>query len=1013
MQTAEFRSFETRGTRIAKGCCDLMQDSAPRRGLKQMNAAKIHAAMVRVAKERCIPFWQTFRTIALNRGSVKVARTKETLPSGEQKEPSNIQPTQELLSLKETPKPAPPAVPEPAPAPAPKPTPSKTQPLLPPNTPVAVLTLDEHGQILTARDACAAVLGWDCATLPGQNVRDLLKGGLDNEVGQFLDRHRAGKNPAGTTSLHVTARRKDGTEFSALVTAVTWGWDTTVLVNGETARLTWTAAFRDLSEPKSPPVPVQQQNPKTVKLLPQFCTAPKPEPPPEKAPEVRTSDSLWDDQLEGAKPPAKPLVVEPPPTENSKRFDEDLAILRQERDELVAKLSSEQLAAGEMKYRLEELEKHLAKASHDLEHVKSELSQQFETELLKVRQERDELNGKMTSEQLVAAELNYRLQELQNQCGAAATDLEHVRGEVANREQAETELRGQLTTAQEAAYYMEIALKEEVSRREKLSERLQNLSNNLRQEQAERSKRFEQEMTTLRQERDELTAKFTTEQREATDSARRAEELESRLSRNAAEFERAKTELEKQFAERSAIREQLDTAVVAKKELEGANKRFEEELANLRREQDELHNKLVEEQKVAVESKERAKAVESRLGRNAADADRIKVELEKQEAERERTEAEWREQLDSVQALRARLELSLTEAKDRIKRLEIELSDLREERNDLKGQLVDGEEVVANSTRKADDLQTRLDKNVTELDQLKAALAKQTSERERAQTEWREQLEAAQALGTRLETALGEWRERNRRLEEEQTELRRERNDLKARLAVAQETAAEASRQITSLQGRLDENATELEQIKATLAKQTSERERVESKLREQQETAKTLARKLESDIADLREQRDELKSKLAAEHSTAIEWTERAEDLDRRLKRTNEQLEQAEAELEKHVREFKRSESEWRDQLDTASALAQKFEAAWTESVEQNQRLEEAMQAQPRAKKSKGRPSKSPKTPKPRQPIAIFRPKLNGKPAPAIHPPTEVKKNTEPNGNGHPLQINQYDFTR
>src|SRR5687768_15712311 len=91
-----------------------MQDSAPRRGLKQMNAAKIQAAMVRVAKERCIPFWQTFRTIALNRGSVKVAKAKEAQPSGEQKEPSSIQPSQELLNLKEAPKAPAPPPPEPS-----------------------------------------------------------------------------------------------------------------------------------------------------------------------------------------------------------------------------------------------------------------------------------------------------------------------------------------------------------------------------------------------------------------------------------------------------------------------------------------------------------------------------------------------------------------------------------------------------------------------------------------------------------------------------------------------------------------------------------------------------------------------------------------------------------------------------------------------------------------------------------------------------------------------------------
>src|SRR6185503_7960941 len=95
----------------------------------------------------------------------------------------------------------------------------------------------------------------------------------------------------------------------------------------------------------------------------------------------------------------------------------------------------------------------------------------------------------------------------------------------------------------------EAALKKEVARREQLEHRLKTLTSGLKQEQAERKKRFDKELSSLRTERDALDAKMASEQKEATEAVRRAEELERRLSQNAAEFERAKTELEQLSAE--------------------------------------------------------------------------------------------------------------------------------------------------------------------------------------------------------------------------------------------------------------------------------------------------------------------------------------------------------------------------------------------------------------------------------------------------------------------------------
>jgi PAS domain S-box-containing protein len=128
---------------------------------------------------------------------------------------------------------------------------------------VAVLAMGDAGEIIAARDACEAIFGWDPTELVGRNVHVLLKDGLDNEIGRFLHRHRAGMNPAGTIEMHVTALRKDGSEFPAHVTTLTFNWGTTASKNGDgdPSRLCWTAGFRDCSpEGKQAPSPSAQAN---------------------------------------------------------------------------------------------------------------------------------------------------------------------------------------------------------------------------------------------------------------------------------------------------------------------------------------------------------------------------------------------------------------------------------------------------------------------------------------------------------------------------------------------------------------------------------------------------------------------------------------------------------------------------------------------------------------------------------------------------------------------------------
>lgn len=696
---------------------------------------------------------------------------------------------------------------------------------------VAVLALGEAGEILAARDACCAVFGWEPPALVGQNVRVLLKGGLDNDVGRFLHRHRAGKNPTGTSGLRVLILRKDGSEFPAQVTTLTWYWNTTATKKADASRLCWTAAFRDLSmEAKSAP-----QAATDVSNSGEVASG-KPQP-----------------DLPG--PAAVPPPVPPLP---------DLPLEHNEhKDGLVA----EPAAMFELKQRIQELHEELSKTTGEL------------------------ADAKLEAEKL-------RCQD--------------------------PELRAQLDAAREAAGHAESALREETARREKLEERLQTLSSSLKQEQAERSKRFGEELVSLRQERDELNSKLAAEQQGAGDSTRRAEELEGRLSRNAAEVEHARAELEKQTAERqrseSALREQFDTVWIAKQEVEGAwagaverNKRFEEELAALRREHDELNRKLAAEQQAAADSKQRAKEVASRLSRNAADADRARTELEKENAERERVDAGWREQLEAANSLKTRLETSLAEAAERIQRFEEEVAVLRRERDEIQTRLKSGQQMPGESGHRAGELQRRLDQNVAEVERLAADLERQTAERERAEARGREQQEAAKALARKLEADWAGAVERNVCFEEELMELRRDRDEIALQLKAEQQTSADAAHLAGELERRLERNTAELKRVNAEAERLRSEQERADSEWREQLEAAKALARKLdgawtgamernrrfEGEAAELRQEREELLGKLAAAHREAADSKSRIGDLESQVNRMSAEFERVTGELE------------------------------------------------------------------------------------------------------------------
>src|SRR6266849_1028600 len=100
---------------------------------------------------------------------------------------------------------------------------------------IGILQIDKERKIVSASDLCAAIFSWEGSELIGQDFGVLLDGGLDNEVGRFLQRTEAAEQSSERSSFPVTARKKDGTEFPASVVLTRRSAD---------SRFCWTAIFR-------------------------------------------------------------------------------------------------------------------------------------------------------------------------------------------------------------------------------------------------------------------------------------------------------------------------------------------------------------------------------------------------------------------------------------------------------------------------------------------------------------------------------------------------------------------------------------------------------------------------------------------------------------------------------------------------------------------------------------------------------------------------------------------------
>jgi chromosome segregation ATPase/CheY-like chemotaxis protein len=854
---------------------------------------------------------------------------------------------------------------------------------------VAVLTLDEAAKILSANKNCTTLFGWEGPALVGQNLKCLLKDGLEEDIRKLLEQQRSGDESKLTCPLLTVARRKDGTEFPVSITTLTWSSDTTMMRKSDASVFCWTAFIRDMANPTG------SQGHQTA------------------------SDGL------SAQVAGKSSM---PQTTGAFHLQENYASLQKANDTLQKRL---QESSNEAAARHDEL------AKREQEH--KELGER----ILRNQADLDKARTDLEREVEERKQLEQKLQEL----GAK------LEKQTAERARLEAEWSQQLKSAEALTKKLEAGWTEEAGRHKGLEERIMIFGNSLRLEQAERSKRFEQEVMSLRNERDELYGRLTEEQLATVELKRRTEELETRLHEGAAEADRVKEELERLAEEQGRLevewRQKLNTAEGLTHRLETAwveseeqNKRTEEELTSLRRIQDELKGKLAAEQQAAAESvrrndelaahvienavelerikvelekvghneqfeeqlkrleqvrrtlsgelrteqqataesKQRSEEIENRLRENSSELERVKADAEKHAAEQARLESELQTQLDEANSAAEQAEAALKEKASQCSQFEVQLATLERLRDELGGKLATEQQAAAESKQRSQDLEKRLQESAAELERVKAERDNQAEAQARLESELRSQLDAAKASAEQAAAALNEQTAQNRGFEErlrifgnslrlqqvESTErfqnelnsLQQVRDELGGKLAAEQQAAAESKQRSEEIGKQLRETTAELERVRTELARHAEERTRLESEHRAQLEAGKTetekaeasrleeaeRSKRIEAELVELRRERDELNNRFTSEQQAVMEAREHGRDLENRLRETAARLEQVQTELARHAEERAQYESEHHAKLSATKTETEKAEAAWLEEAERNTRFEEEL---------------------------------------------------------------------
>jgi PAS domain S-box-containing protein len=245
----------------------------------------------------------------------------------------------------------------------------------------------------------------------------------------------------------------------------------------------------------------------------------------------------------------------------------------------------------------------------------------------------------------------------------------------------------------------------------------------------------------------------------------------------------------------------------------------------------------------------------------------------------------------------------------------------------------------------------------------KAQVDKQLAEHNRGQDEAtklyeqaREQLSQAKLAAERADAARQQEAARAEGFKQALANLQQGYDSLNARVSGDQHGASDARRRVEELESILRGTTAEAERANAELDKRMAERAEWQDQIRiakasvERAEAAYKQevmrADRAERDLVNLRHGYDEVNAKLTAELHASAENKRRVRELETTARESAAELERATAQLEKRSHERNRIGSEWQDQIDTATAAAERAVAALKQEAARATRLERDLTA-------------------------------------------------------------------
>jgi CheY-like chemotaxis protein len=271
---------------------------------------------------------------------------------------------------------------------------------------------------------------------------------------------------------------------------------------------------------------------------------------------------------------------------------------------------------------------------------------------------------------------------------------------------------------------------------------------------------------------------------------------------------------------------------------------YQEELARIREARDELDRKLAQSGSVVAENRQRSEEMEKHLAQCLAELERAKAELQKSTAERSALEVELRQQISGARQSAETAKVAFEEQASRAQRLAQELDALRQAREDLNARLSAEMQAAAESKRRMAEYELQLREREAEVERLKTELQRHAADKDLSK-----KLSAAQVAANDAQAVYKEEAARGAQSKKKLTRLNQEREELNARLTREEQAAAEARRRSEEMEQQLAARNAELERLKAELDRRAQERKVLEERLQQQVTQATEAAKEARQEV--------------------------------------------------------------------------------------------------------------------------------------------------------------------